>query len=91
MAKREKRINRIVEAVQSIIGDDVKRKKLKKAKALESFIGKMEKKKAELKKQLTKERGDLSDKRIKELERNVKTLDKQIDKAEHLLKELKKK
>lgn len=85
MAKQQK-LSKIAEAVKGILGNGVKKKKLKKVKALKSFIGKMEARRKEIKKELDK--GGLKKDREKLLTRHLGTLDKQIKKAKRILKEM---
>jgi arylsulfatase A-like enzyme len=86
MPRPKKRIKKIVEAVQGILGSDIKKKKLRKARNLERFIDQMEARRSELKARLSEDQ-DLGDQR-EAFERNVRTLDKQIGRALMLLEEL---
>ena len=83
----KKKLARIADAVEGIVGNSVKAKKLKKVKALNRFINKMETKRAEISAELlldeltaeTRERG----------QRHLETLDKQINKANKILDQMK--
>ena len=87
MPPRKKRLKNLVESVSSILGDQQKAKKLRKAKALERFIGKLEDKHRELERELKK--GPLSDKAAKDRARQAGSLGKQIKKARKILAEMK--
>jgi L-lactate utilization protein LutB len=80
---KKKRLSKIAEAVESILGDPIKAKKLKKRKALEAFIQKMESKHREITDEL--ERDELSDETRKLKTRHLGTLDEQLKKAKRLL------
>lgn len=86
--KEKKRLQGLVDAVSAILGDDQKAKKLRKVKALESFIGKLEKKERDLEKELSG--SSLKGKLAKEKSRQVETLGKQIKKAWKILADMKK-
>jgi hypothetical protein len=84
---QKKKLGKIASVVESILGDPVRTKKLKKAKALRSFITKMESKRHELSKELESDKLD-KDSRSR-LERHVETLDKQIKKANKIIDDMK--
>jgi hypothetical protein len=84
---RKRKLAKIVTAVDGILGDSVKAKKLKKLKALESFIGKMEAKRDDITDSLARDAVDPQSR--EELERHTKTLHKQIDKAKEILAKMK--
>ena len=83
---QKKKLSNIADAVQGILGDEVKKKKLKKAKALRRFIKKMEARREEINDEL--KQGGLKKNREKMLGNHLETLDKQIKKAERILKEM---
>jgi len=83
---RKKRLKRIVSAVKDILGDDVKSKKLKKARALKRFIEKMQDKRQVISKEVNK--GKVKKGKEKELRRNIETLNKQIKKAKKVLEQI---
>lgn len=83
---RKKRLKRIVSAVKDILGNEVKTKKLKKARALKRFIEKMQHRTKIIRKAL--DVGKLKKGREKELQRNLETLNKQIKKAKKILKQM---
>ncbi len=82
MAAKKKRLQKLVESVSAILGDEHKAKKLRKAKSLERFIAKMEDKKREL------DRKSSKGKEGKERARLSEALAKQIRKAKKILEDL---
>ena len=84
---QKKKLGSIIDAVKSILGEDVKVKKLKKVRALESFIEKLEEKEAALKSTL--HNGDNASQ--KNAEKQLAILKKQIKKAQKILEEQKEK
>jgi predicted RNase H-like nuclease (RuvC/YqgF family) len=86
--KEKKRLQGLVDAVSAILGDDQEAKKLRKVKALERFIGKLENKERDLDKELSKD--SLKEKVAREKSRQVETLGKQIKKARKILADMKK-
>ena len=87
MPKKKKRIRKLVEAVSAILGDQMKAKKLKKAKALQRFIAKLKDRHREMEKELSQ--GSLQGTAAKEKARQAADLAKQIGKAEKILAEMK--
>ena len=83
---QKKKLSNIADAVQGILGNSVKKKKLKKAKALRGFIKKMETRRKEINDEL--DQGRLKKNREKMLRQHLETLDKQIKKAERILKDM---
>ena len=83
---KQKELSKIAGAVQHILGDKVKKKKLKKDKALKRFIKKMEARRKDVKGELDK--GGLKKEREKLLRAHLDTLDKQITKAKKILSEM---
>ena len=83
----KKRLEKITDAVEGILGSSVKAKKLKKIKALQRFIEKMESKRGEISQELEQE--GLAPKLRDEKARHLETLDKQIRKANKVLAEMK--
>ncbi len=83
---RKKRLDHMVDAVQGILGSSVKKKKLKKAKAMKRFIEKMESTRKQLQEELKS--GHIDSDRKKLLTRHIETLDKQLKKAGKILKEM---
>ncbi len=81
-----KELSKIAGAVEHILGDKVKKKKIKKDKALKRFIKKMENRRKEVKKELDK--GGLKNEREKLLRDHLDTLDAQIKKASKILAEM---
>ena len=86
---KKKRLSRIVEAVESILGDPIKAKKLKKRKALEKFVHKMVLKHREITDELKDDALSSDTRRLKT--RHLATLDEQMEKATNLLNEMKEK
>ncbi len=82
---KKKELSNIAGAVQHILGTKVKKKKLKKDKALKRFIKKMEERQASIKKDL--EKGGLKKEREQLLRDHLDTLDKQLAKARKILAE----
>lgn len=87
MPAKKKRLKKLVDAVSSILGDTTKAKKLKKAEALEGFIGKLEKKHREMLAELSS--GAVTGKAAKEESRRAESLGRQIKKAKKLLADMK--
>ena len=81
--KKKKRLQKLVDAVSAILGDQQKAKTLKKTEALERFIEKLEDRHGEMEKELS--RGSLQGKAAKERSRQVTDLGKQIKKAQKIL------
>lgn len=79
----KKKLAKIAEAVEGILGDPVKAKKLKKIEALEGFVRQMEAKRAEISSEL--EETELSPESRALKDRHLGTLDEQIGKANKLL------
>lgn len=86
MPAKKKRLKNLVDAVSSILGDSEKAKKLKKADALESFIGKLEKKHREMVGELSS--GAVTGKAAKEKSRQAQSLERQIKKARKILADM---
>lgn len=86
--KDKKRLQRIVDAVSAILGDEEEVKKLRKVKALERFIGKLEARERELAGKASA--GARKGKEARQTSRHVGILQKQIKKASDLLVEMKK-
>jgi len=84
---QKKKLGSIIDAVKSILGEEVKVKKLKKVRAFESFIEKLEEKEAALKLALLE--GDAASR--KTAEKQLAILTKQIKKAQKILEEQKEK
>ncbi len=87
MAKKQKRLTKLVEAVSAILGDQERAKRLRKTKALDRFIGKLEAKHREMEKELSK--GGLSGKDAKGRSRDLEGLGKQVKKAKKILADMK--
>lgn len=86
MAKKKK-LAKLLDAVSDLLRDDPpKAKKLKKTRALERFIGKLEKRRRELQAQVSEARkhGKTAKRRAAQVER----LEKQIKKARKILAEM---
>ncbi len=78
-----KKLDKIIDAVKGIVGDDVQNKKFKKTLAVERFIEKMEEKEIEISAEL--ENGGLDEETATILRRHLKTLEKQLKKTRKLL------
>ena len=87
MPPKKKRLRKLAEAISEILGDEQKAKKLKKAKALERFIAKLEDKHREMKREIQK--GSPDGKAAKERARQADSLGKQIKKAKKILADMK--
>lgn len=83
---RNKKISKIAKAVQGILGDEIKGKKLKKEKAIQRFLIKMEARQTEIQDELSK--GGLKSDREKLLKNHLHTLKKQIEKAAKIADEM---
>jgi hypothetical protein len=83
----KKELAKIADAVEGILGDSVKAKKLKKIKALERFIVQMKSKRADISAELGQDALAPEARKLKE--RHLKTLDKQIRKANKVLSGMK--
>ena len=82
----KKKLSRIADAVEGILGNSVKAKKLKKVKALNRFIDKMESKRAEISAELLLDELAAESRELKQ--RHLETLDKQIKKANKILDQM---
>lgn len=82
---QKKKLEKMVVAVQEILGSDVKKKKLKKAKSMRSFVGKMEDKQEEL---LNELKTDIGADRRELVTRHIDTLEKQIGRGRKILREM---
>ncbi len=87
MSSKNRRLEKLVEAVATVLGDRQKAKKLRKAKALARFVAKLEDKHREMERELAK--GSLDGKAGKEKAHQAQRLDKQITRAKKLLAEMK--
>lgn len=87
MSATKKRLKKLAEAVSAILGDTEKAKQLKKSKALERFIGRLEDRQRELERDL--EKGSVEDRKLKETSKKHKMLTKQIKKARKILSDMK--
>ena len=86
MKTKKKRLKGIIEAVRGILEGEEYKKKLKKKKAIDAFVTRMERKRVELEAQLKKLlKDDKKNKKIKELRNNLEILDEQIANAKALL------
>jgi hypothetical protein len=83
----KKRLKKLAEAISEILGDEQKAKKLKKAKVLERFIGKLQDRHREMKREI--EKGSLGTRTAKERAREADSLLKQIKKAKKILADMK--
>ncbi len=83
---RNKKISKIAKAVQGILGDEIKGKRLKKEKAIKRFLVKMKARRTEIQNELKK--GGLKSDREKLLKNHLHTLKKQIDKASKIADEM---
>lgn len=88
MAGTKKRLKKLVAAVSEILGDQKKAKKLKKAEALERFIGKLEDKHREM--ESARSKGTLEGKAAEEQAHKTESLAKQIRKARKILSDMNK-
>ena len=84
--KNTRRLEKLVDAVSQILGDDHKARKLKKAKALERFISKLEDRRAEIERELKRRRA--KGKGTDEQAEKSKSLHKQIKRAKKILAEM---
>ena len=83
---KKKKLEKIIASVQEILGSDVTKKKLKKAKSLRRFVEKMEVKRMQLIVEI--ERGEGDPDREALAKRHIETLEKQIVRAKKILKEM---
>ena len=83
---QKKKLEKIIASVQEILGSDVTRKKLKKAKSMRRFVEKMEAKRLELIDELEGGEGDEDRKAL--ATRHIDTLEKQIGRGLKVLKEM---
>lgn len=86
MPAKKKRLKNLVEAVAAILGDQQKAKKLKKAKALDRFIAKLDDKHRSMEKELKKDSPKTE--AVSELARQAESLGKQIKKAKKILADM---
>lgn len=81
---RKQQLRRMAEAVQGILGDPVKKKKLKKRKVLKRFLARMEARRDEIQAEL--DGGGLKKSRQEMLEAHLRVLDTQIKRARKIVK-----
>lgn len=81
------KVFKIADAVKGILGQPVKKKKLKKDKALRNLIKQMETRRKDIKTEL--QEGGLKGEREEMLRQHLEILDKQIKKASSILNQMK--
>ena len=86
MSVKKKRLKKLADAVSSILGDTEKAKKLKKKRAMEGFVAKLEDKHRQMEEEL--ESGSLKGKASKESSRKAQSLGRQIKKARKILADM---
>lgn len=90
MGQIKKRRKALLEALQGLFAGDAHKQQLKKVRAFEAFIEKLEDRRAAVREAL--ERGeDLGHDQKRTLERQLEILDAQIPKAEKLLQDMEQK